>query len=167
MRHEAMPSDLAILSAEQYLDGSLTGKTGKAKKPPTSKPETSPRKRAKISPPAAETESAEDGEDDGAKRARGRPRLDTKDQTAAEVGRTSFVLSSHCSPINRSVSSSFSRRGFVRASRATRKSTLHTLRQSPVPRRSPSSPSTKCFGDKQPPLQLTCEDFTRTTDSRV
>lgn len=98
MRHEAMPSDLAILSAEQYLDGSFTGRTGKAKKPPTSKPETSPRKRAKVSPPAAETESAEDGDDDGAKRARGRPRLDTKDQTAAEVGRSSSVLSSRSSP---------------------------------------------------------------------
>ncbi|KAJ0119725.1 BZIP family transcription factor [Diaporthe amygdali] len=85
MRHEAMPSDLAILSAEQYFDGSFTGEAGKAKKPSTSQPKTSPRKRAKISPPAVETESAEDGDDDGAKRARGRPRLDTKDQTAAET----------------------------------------------------------------------------------
>lgn len=92
MRPEAMPSDLAILSAEQYLDGTFTGKTGKAKKPSTSKPETSPRKRAKISPPAVETESAEEGDDDGAKRARGRPRLDTKDQTAAEVGRSYSVV---------------------------------------------------------------------------
>ncbi|KAL1881344.1 hypothetical protein Daus18300_001197 [Diaporthe australafricana] len=79
-----MPSDLAILSAEQYLDGSFTSKSSKAKKPSTSQTETTPRKRAKISPVAAETEPAEDGEDDGAKRARGRPRLDTKDQTAAE-----------------------------------------------------------------------------------
>ncbi|KAK7708027.1 hypothetical protein SLS64_006849 [Diaporthe eres] len=92
MRHEAMPSDLAILSAEQYLDGSFAGKAGKAKKPSTSKPETSPRKRAKISPPAAEPESAEGEDDDGAKRARGRPRLDTKDQTAAERRRTQIRL---------------------------------------------------------------------------
>lgn len=98
MRREAMPSDLAILSAEQYFDGSFTGEAGKAKKPSTSQPKTSPRKRAKISPPAVETESAEDGDDDGAKRARGRPRLDTKDQTAAEVGRSSSVLSSRFLP---------------------------------------------------------------------
>lgn len=97
MRHEVMPSDLSILSAEQYLDGPFTGKTGRAKQPSASKPETAPRKRAKISPPAVETESAEDGEDDGAKRARGRPRIDTKDQTAAEVGRGS-ILSSRFSP---------------------------------------------------------------------
>ncbi|KAL2276418.1 hypothetical protein FJTKL_00866 [Diaporthe vaccinii] len=92
MRHEAMPSDLAILNAEQYLDGSFAGKTGKAKKPSTSKPETSPRKRAKISPPAAEPESAEGEDDDCAKRARGRPRLNTKDQTAAERRRTQIRL---------------------------------------------------------------------------
>ncbi|KAG8164612.1 hypothetical protein KVR01_004887 [Diaporthe batatas] len=92
MRHEAMPSDLSILSAEQYLDGPFSGRTSRAKKPSTSKPETAPRKRAKVSPPTAETESAEDGDDDGAKRARGRPRIDTKDQTAAERRRTQIRL---------------------------------------------------------------------------
>lgn len=97
MRHEAMPSDLSILGAEQYLDGPFTGKTGRAKQASTSKPEAAPRKRAKISPPAVEAESAEDGEDDGAKRARGRPRIDTKDQTAAEVGQGP-ILSSRLPP---------------------------------------------------------------------
>ena len=97
MRHEAMPSDLPILSAEQFLDGPFPGRTGKTKQPSASKPETAPRKRAKISPPAVEAESAEDVDDDSAKRARGRPRIDTKDQTAAEVGRGS-ILSSRSSP---------------------------------------------------------------------
>ncbi|KAI3398359.1 hypothetical protein diail_9451 [Diaporthe ilicicola] len=92
MRHEAMHTDLPILSAEQYLDGALTGKPDKAKKPSTSQPEPSPRKRAKTSPLSVETESAEDGENGGAKRARGRPRLDTKDQTAAERRRTQIRL---------------------------------------------------------------------------
>jgi hypothetical protein len=94
MRHEAMPSDLSILSAEQYLDGALPSRKGKAKEPPKSKAETGPRKRAKISPPALEAEPSEDRDDDGAKRARGRPRIDTKDQTAAEVGRH-CILSTH------------------------------------------------------------------------
>lgn len=98
MRHEAMPSDLSILSAEQYLDGPFPGKTGKAKQPSTSKPETAPRKKAKISPPTVEAESADDGDDDGAKRARGRPRIDTKDQTAAEVGRGLILLAPSSPP---------------------------------------------------------------------
>lgn len=118
MRHEAMPSDLPILSAEQYLDGPFPGKTGRAKQPSTSKPETAPRKRAKVSPPTVETESAEDGEDDGAKRARGRPRIDTKDQTAAEVGQCSTLSSPSLPPLNYPVLFLFSSaRAFARAAR--------------------------------------------------
>lgn len=85
LQHRTMPSDLAILNAEHYIDTAGLGKSGKAKKSHSSQAEEGPRKRAKTSSVAVEVEALEDG-DEKSKRARGRPRLDTKDQTAAEVG---------------------------------------------------------------------------------
>lgn len=90
LRHEPMPSDVAILSAEQYGTasfGHLSGSVGKPKKTHTAHADhDGPRKRAKTSSVAVVTEVTEDGDgDDKAKRSRGRPRLDTKDQSAADV----------------------------------------------------------------------------------
>lgn len=85
LHHKTMPSDLAILDAEQYIGTAGPGKTGKAKKAHLAQADDGPRKKAKTSSVAEETEANDDG-DERSKRARGRPRLDTKDQTAAEVG---------------------------------------------------------------------------------
>lgn len=57
----------------------------KANKTQSPHAEEGPRKRAKTSPSAVVTEVKDDGADDTSKRVRGRPRLDTKDQTAADV----------------------------------------------------------------------------------
>lgn len=97
-----MASAIAILNAEQYLGTSgiphLHGKAaGRVKKTTSqhSHADGGPRKRAKTSSTAVVTEVAEvdeDGEGETTKRARGRPRLDTKDQSAADVRVVYFGL---------------------------------------------------------------------------
>ncbi|KAK3303622.1 uncharacterized protein B0T15DRAFT_401491 [Chaetomium strumarium] len=90
--------DLAILSAEVYNDspasGPLTRRVAARRSrpsPPSSStspgPEEGPRKRAKTGP----TGPAEP-EEEQKKRSRGRPRLDTKDETAADRRRTQIRL---------------------------------------------------------------------------
>ncbi|KUI53618.1 AP-1-like transcription factor [Cytospora mali] len=86
-----MSSDLAILSAEQYGGTAFHTKTGKTKEFRSDHRDDWPRKRTKTSLVTVVTEVAEDGEEEK-KRARGRPRLDTKDQTAAERRRTQIRL---------------------------------------------------------------------------
>lgn len=84
-----MSSDLPILNAEQYVGAAgirLTEKAEKAKKGPAARSEEGPRKRPKTSSKAAVADVDGDDADENAKRARGRPRLDTKDQNAADVG---------------------------------------------------------------------------------
>lgn len=92
MRRAAMPSDLAILSAEQYGGTAFTAKHDKAKELLSVCTDDWPRKRARTSPVATVTGVKEDGEEEKMKRARGRPRLDTKDQTASEVGYVCLCL---------------------------------------------------------------------------
>jgi hypothetical protein len=76
--------DLAILSAEVYsTPGIPFARVASTKKspPPSRVTEEGPRKRAR-------TQASTDGierEEEGGKRARGRPRLDVKDETAADV----------------------------------------------------------------------------------
>ena len=80
--------DLAILSAEIYtpvlpFPRSIRSETAK-KAPPPSRPsasEDTPRKRQKVQP----SEDVPEREEEEKKRARGRPRLDVKDETAADV----------------------------------------------------------------------------------
>lgn len=90
LRQEPMPTDLPILNAEEYgTDGADSPvKNGKVKKAQTSREDEGPRKRAKTTSTAVVTEVTDEG-DEKSKRARGRPRVDTKDQTAAEVGSSS------------------------------------------------------------------------------
>jgi hypothetical protein len=78
--------DLPILSAELYDDGPAYGSPKrlaatrkKQASSATRGAEDGPRKRAR-----AQVADASEHEDE-AKRARGRPRLDTKDETAADV----------------------------------------------------------------------------------
>jgi len=79
-----LAGDLPILSAEVYTPGFSYGRpttTKKSSPPSTRGSEEGPRKRAK-------TQSSTDGperEEEEKKRARGRPRLDVKDETAADV----------------------------------------------------------------------------------
>ncbi|ROW08314.1 hypothetical protein VMCG_03204 [Cytospora schulzeri] len=87
-----MPSDLAILGAEQYGGTAFTTQAGKANEPQSLYSDEWPRKRAKTSSVAIVTDFPEDGEEEKVKRVRGRPRLDTKDQTAAERRRTQIRL---------------------------------------------------------------------------
>jgi hypothetical protein len=75
------------LSAEKYGDGLDFEPVGRAasnrraqSSTPTADDQSAPRKRAKIQA----QESTERG-DDEKKRSRGRPKLDTKDETAADV----------------------------------------------------------------------------------
>lgn len=95
-----MASELAILNAEHYVGASehpqLQDRTTNVKRGQTTvvprrprKAEDAPRKKAKRSiaafgsPPA---DGNEDAEEEGTKRARGRPRLDTAGkETAADV----------------------------------------------------------------------------------
>lgn len=88
-----MPSDLASLSAEEDGGAAINKRSGKGREPPAVHGDDWGRKRVKMSSVAVVTEVAEDGEEEKMKRARGRPRLDTKDQTAAEVGHAYFTLS--------------------------------------------------------------------------
>lgn len=85
-----MSSNLAILDAEQFVGTAgihLAGKGGIVKKAHPVHADDGPRKRAKRSTVTVVTEvGEEDGGDEKSTRARGRPRLDTKDQTAADVG---------------------------------------------------------------------------------
>ena len=101
LRRETMPSDLAILSAEQYGGPAFTRKTAKAKDSPSEQTDDGPRKKAKTTSENVVTETTEDGEET-AKRSRGRPRLETKDQTSADVGYVCFTLCycSACHSIN-------------------------------------------------------------------
>ncbi|KAK3291349.1 uncharacterized protein B0H64DRAFT_446577 [Chaetomium fimeti] len=85
--------DLPILSAELYDDGPafdsprrLTATRKKQASSSSRGPEDGPRKRAR-----AQVADASEHEDEG-KRARGRPRLDTKDETAADRRRTQIRL---------------------------------------------------------------------------
>ncbi|KAK0707362.1 hypothetical protein B0H67DRAFT_494801 [Lasiosphaeris hirsuta] len=84
--------DLAILSAEIYTPGlpySAPGRPAVTKKtPPTRSSEEGPRKRAKRQSP----EEAVEPEEEEKKRTRGRPRLDAKDETAADRRRTQIRL---------------------------------------------------------------------------
>lgn len=108
LRREPMPSDLAILSAEQYGPAGfhLSGTVGKTKKThPAHAGHDGPRKRSKTAAVTVVTEVNEDGdEDDKGKRTRGRPRLDTKDQNPADVG---ISFSCFGSPFAFRVSSAF------------------------------------------------------------
>jgi hypothetical protein len=85
------PGDLAILSAEVYDDSPAFASAGRppvTRKPPSAPGPSQrgaaegPRKRTRTQ--TAEDAEAAEGEDDK-KRSRGRPRLDTKDETAADV----------------------------------------------------------------------------------
>lgn len=98
-----MPSDLSILDAEEY-DVGIHFPSSKAKSILRSRYEDGPRKRAKTSSiTVTEIVDDQDAEDE-TKRARGRPRLDTKDETAADVSVISrlrirslhFSPASHC-----------------------------------------------------------------------
>ncbi|KAK0643980.1 hypothetical protein B0T16DRAFT_332013 [Cercophora newfieldiana] len=82
--------DLAILSAEVYASPGIPfGRAGAAKKgpPPGGPSEDGPRKRARVQ---SSTDGGEHEEEK--KRARGRPRLDVKDETAADRRRTQIRL---------------------------------------------------------------------------
>lgn len=90
---DLMSSDLPILSAEHYMDAAdirPARKAEKVKKGPPTRSEDGPRKRTKTSLRAIVTEVDDDDDaadaDEKSKRARGRPRLDTQDQSAADVG---------------------------------------------------------------------------------
>jgi len=72
-----MKSDLAILNAEQFDDG-VRVSSGKAAR--SADNGLNPRKRAKTQP-----SSGTEKEEEEKKRTRGRPRLDTRDETAADV----------------------------------------------------------------------------------
>ncbi|KAJ4412448.1 hypothetical protein N0V82_008803 [Gnomoniopsis sp. IMI 355080] len=98
-----MPSHPPNLSGEQHVgaaDLRLSEETEKVKRSPAARSEEGPRKRAKKRPKPIVTEpveeESEDGEDAGvdeqSKKARGRPRLDTTDQNAAERRRTQIRL---------------------------------------------------------------------------
>ena len=83
-----MTTDLAILSAERYDDGTRNRSvrlTRKVSPNQTSESGPGPRKRAKVQP----KEPADVSEEDN-RRSRGRPRLDTKDETPAEVSTFDF-----------------------------------------------------------------------------
>lgn len=101
-----MQSDLAVLDAEQFGVPGLLPFVGSGPEPPESRPPLAPatmaqqqdrrgdgpapRKRPRLqgrkSSAGESDEQQEDDEDEeGAKRARGRPRLDTTDETPAEV----------------------------------------------------------------------------------
>ncbi len=78
-----MKSEIAALNAEQYgaEAGFLSGSRPTRKAPARPAADAGPpsRKRAKVDAGSSPEK------DDEPKRARGRPRLDTKDETAAEV----------------------------------------------------------------------------------
>lgn len=81
-----MGSDLAILSAERYDDGRraqrpATNGTAMKKAISSGGDKSVPKKRARKQPPVDQDEH-----DEEKKRARGRPRLDTTDQTPQEAG---------------------------------------------------------------------------------
>ncbi|KAK3349859.1 hypothetical protein B0T25DRAFT_570463 [Lasiosphaeria hispida] len=83
--------DLAILSAEIYTPGlpySAPGGPAVTKKTPLTRTEEGPRKRAKRQSP----EETVEREEEEKKRTRGRPRLDVKDETAADRRRTQIRL---------------------------------------------------------------------------
>lgn len=92
MRYTAR-DDLAILSADIYPPGltglSYSGSTRSSKKglPVRTSDATQdgPRKRAKAQPPAPQKKDDHHGEEEEKKRTRGRPRLDVKDETAADA----------------------------------------------------------------------------------
>ncbi|KAJ9144112.1 AP-1-like transcription factor [Pleurostoma richardsiae] len=92
-----MQSDLAILNAEQYDLGLRlpSGRVRKGRNSPHSDDPVAPRKKAKVHATTAESPQEngdKTGEEEEKKRARGRPRLDTKDETAADRRRTQIRL---------------------------------------------------------------------------
>lgn len=92
--HKPMSSDLAILNAEQFLgtaDMHLARKTSKVKKAHPAHADDGPRKRPKRAAVTVTRVDEEDDADEKSTRARGRPRLDTTDQTAADVGACLFI----------------------------------------------------------------------------
>lgn len=78
-----MGPDLAILSAERYDDGLRAQRA--ASHGPATATKRAPGKRARKQP------SVDQDEPDEKKRARGRPRLDTTDQTPQEAGVPPFI----------------------------------------------------------------------------
>lgn len=93
MRYPHRHDDLAILSAEvfpglpfsnnknnQIKSASKRSQTTRKTPPPTSSSDEAPKKRAKTRALAND-----EGEDEEKKRSRGRPRLDAKDESAADV----------------------------------------------------------------------------------
>lgn len=83
--------DLPILSAEVYTPGFSYGRPATTKKsspPSTRSSEEGPRKRVKTQP----STNGPEREEEEKKRARGRPRLDVKDETAADRRRTQIRL---------------------------------------------------------------------------
>ena len=95
-------NDLPILSAEIYPPGlaglSYSGPTRASKKglPVRASDDfqDGPRKRAKPQPPPAQKKNEHHGEEEEKKRARGRPRLDVKDETAADASCPLFSVTS-------------------------------------------------------------------------
>ncbi|PSR76757.1 hypothetical protein BD289DRAFT_456903 [Coniella lustricola] len=84
-------SPLAVLNAEQYDDIYLTAKMTKTGKTPRLQRDGAPRKRARTSAANATVQDLDEAEEK-TKRTRGRPRLDTTDQTAADRRRTQIRL---------------------------------------------------------------------------
>jgi hypothetical protein len=84
-----MHTELSILSAEQYDDGVHFRPGGVRVNPHRKLPaglvddDAPQKKRAKTKRPAVDDMDLDD--ESGKKRSRGRPRLDTKDETAADV----------------------------------------------------------------------------------
>lgn len=82
--------DLAILSAETYTSGipfpTPRSPVAKRSKAPSRPAEDGPRKRARVQPSGDGT-----GQEEDKKRTRGRPRLDVKDETAADVSLPLFA----------------------------------------------------------------------------
>lgn len=102
---QAPSGDLAILSAETYVDPefppppsppSTRSNNKKTKKTSSgngsgNESTTSPRKRLKRTSPE-ESGGDRDGDEEEKKRSRGRPRLDIKDETAADVSCCSLYI---------------------------------------------------------------------------
>ncbi|KAF3761696.1 hypothetical protein M406DRAFT_74639 [Cryphonectria parasitica EP155] len=88
-----MASPIAILNAEQYSGIHTIGKSSKMRKAHQPSVDDGPRKKAKTSSMGtAATVEDQDGGDEKGRKARGRPRLDTKDQTAVDRRRTQIRL---------------------------------------------------------------------------
>jgi len=80
--------DLAILSAEVYDDGPAFGASARIATTRKAHASPSPRNTGEGPRKRARTQAVDPPESDDKKRARGRPRLDTQDETAADVSGT-------------------------------------------------------------------------------